>query len=338
MRVSAAPGAPLGPARGSTTGLRAAIMAVVALALMVSDQKQNHLAGVRSAITTIAWPLRWLVHSPVAAGAWLGTTFATRDRLLEENLAFREQQALLNLRLLRYEALEQENQRLRALTRALGPEAPAATMAEVLRVDLGPFRQRVIINSGTRQGVFVGQAVVDAGGIVGQVRRAGWLSSEVILLSDPEHAIPVQVNRNGLRTIVAGTGQPTTLALPYLSRNADIRVGDLLLSSGLGGIFPPGYPVARVTEVRRDPAEPLAVIRAEPMAALDRDREVLLLNYVAPAVDVNAATAPATTPSPATTTASKPTTAATPSTASAAAPTLAAKPAPAATPARPGNP
>ena len=296
MRVSAAPGAPLGPARGSTTGLRAAVMALAALALMVSDQKQNHLETVRSIITTVAWPLRWLVHSPVAAGVWLGTTFATRERLLEENRAFREQQALLDLRLLRYEALEQENQRLRSLNRALGPEAPKATMAEVLRVDLGPFRQRVIINSGTLAGVFVGQAVVDAGGIVGQVRRAGLVSSEVILLSDPEHAIPVQVNRTGLRTIVSGTGQPATLSLPYLSRNADVRVGDLLLSSGLGGVFPPGYPVARVTEVRRDPAEPLAVIRAEPLAALDRDREVLLLDYVEPPVDVDAVAEPTTPP------------------------------------------
>jgi rod shape-determining protein MreC len=118
------------------------------------------------------------------------------------------------------------------------------------------------------------------------------LSSEVILLSDPEHAIPVQVNRTGLRTIVSGTGQPTTLSLPYLSRNADVRVGDLLLSSGLGGGFPPGYPVARVTAVRRDPAEPLAVIRAEPLAALDRDRDVLLLDYVEPPVDVEAAAEP----------------------------------------------
>jgi rod shape-determining protein MreC len=232
----------------------------------------------------------------VAAGAWLGTTFATREHLLDENRAFREHQALLDLRLLRYEALERENQRLRALNRALGPEAPKATMAEVLRVDLGPFRQRVIINSGTQSGVFVGQAVVDAGGILGQVRRAGLVSSEVILLSDPEHAIPVQVNRTGLRTIVSGTGQPATLSLPYLSRNADVRVGDLLLSSGLGGVFPPGYPVARVTEVRRDPAEPLAVIRAEPMAALDRDREVLLLDYVEPPVDVDAAAEPTKPP------------------------------------------
>ena len=271
-------------------------MALAALALMVSDQKQNHLETVRTVITTVAWPLRWLVHSPVAAGAWLGNTFATRERLLEENRAYSEHQALLDLRLLRYEALEQENQRLRALTRALGPEAPKATMAEVLRVDLGPFRQRGIINSGTKAGVFVGQAVVDAGGIVGQVRRVGLLSSEVILLSDPEHAIPVQVNRTGLRTIVSGTGQPATLSLPYLSRNADVRVGDLLLSSGLGGVFPPGYPVARVTEVRRDPAEPLAVIRAEPMAALDRDREVLLLDYVEPPVDVDAAAEPTKPP------------------------------------------
>lgn len=286
MRVSAAPGAPLAPARGSTTGLRAAILALAAVGLMVSDHRQDHLAWVRTTLTTVAWPLRWLVHSPVAAGQWLGTTFATRDRLLDENRELRRRQALLDLKLLRYAALEQENQRLRTLAGALGPGAPAAKMAEVMRVDLGPFRQRVIINRGSTQGVVVGQAAVDAGGIVGQVWRVGPLSAEVILLSDPEHAIPVHVNRNGLRTIAAGTGQPTTLALPYLSRNADIRVGDLLVSSGLGGVFPPGYPVARVTEVRRDPTEPLAVIRAEPLAALDRDRELLLLDYTAPKPDV----------------------------------------------------
>lgn len=286
MRVSAAPGAPLAPARGSTTGLRAAILALTAVALMVSDQRNQHLDWVRTTLTTVAWPLRWLVHSPVAAGEWLGTTFATRDRLLDENRALRERQALLDLKLLRYAALERENQRLRALASALGPEAPAAKMAEILRVDLGPFRQRAVINRGTRDGVFVGQPAVDAGGIAGQVWRAGPFAAEVILLSDPEHAIPVQVNRNGLRTIATGTGQPTTLSLPYLSRNADIRVGDLLLSSGLGGVFPPGFPVARITEVRRDPSEPLAVIRAEPLAALDRNRELLLLDYTPPPAEV----------------------------------------------------
>ena len=291
MRVSAAPGAPLAPARGSTAGLRAAILALAAVGLMVSDQRQNHLDWVRTTLTTAAWPLRWLVHSPVAAGEWLGTTFATRDRLLDENRELQERQALLDLKLLRFAALEQENQRLRALAGALGPEAPSARMVEVLRVDLGPFRQRVIINRGSTQGVVVGQAAVDAGGIVGQVSRVGLLSAEVILLSDPEHAVPVHVNRNGLRTIATGTGQPTTLSLPYLSRNADIRVGDLLLSSGLGGVFPPGYPVARVTEVRRDPTEPLAIIRAEPLAALDRDRELLLLDYTPPTPDVSAAEA-----------------------------------------------
>ena len=283
----------MAPARGSTTGLRAAILALAAVALMVSDSRQDHLAWIRTTLTTVAFPLRWLVHSPVAAGEWLGTTFATRDRLLDDNRELRRRQALLDLRLLRFAALEQENQRLRALSGALGPEAPPATMAEVLRIDLGPFRQRVIINRGSTQGVVVGQPAVDATGIVGQVQRVGPFSAEVILLSDPEHAIPVHVNRNGLRTIAAGTGQPTTLALPYLSRNADIRVGDLLVSSGLGGVFPPGYPVARVTEVRRDPAEPLAVIRAEPLAALDRDRELLLLDYTPPPTDVVERAAPA---------------------------------------------
>jgi rod shape-determining protein MreC len=286
VRISA-PGALSGPTRGTAAGFKAAVLVLVAVGLMVSDQRQNHLAWVRNVIVTAAWPLRWLVHSPVVAGEWLGATFATRERLLEDNHHLRDRQALLELRLLRFEALEAENQRLRAISQAVPTNATRSLMAEVLRVDLGPFRQRVIINQGSQQGVFLGQAVVDAHGIVGQVRRVGSLSAEVILLSDPEHAIPVQVNRNGLRTLVSGTGQPDTLALPYLSRNADIRVGDLLLSSGLGGVFPAGAPVARVSEVRRDPTQPLAIIRATPLATLDRDREVLLIWFAAPTIDVD---------------------------------------------------
>lgn len=309
MRISAQ-GARLGPARGSAAGFKAAVLATLAVALMVSDHRQNHLAWIRAGLTAAAWPLQWLVHSPVAAGEWLGETFSSRDRILEENTRLREAQKLLELRLLRFESLEQENQRLREMTDAVPEAATRAEMAEVLRVDLDPFRQRVLVNKGARRGVFIGQAVVDAGGIVGQVRRVGPLSAEVILISDAEHAIPVQVNRNGLRTIANGSGNPDTLVLPYLPRNADIREGDLLLSSGLGGTFPAGYPVARITEVRRDPAEPLAVIRARPLAALDRDREVLLIWFPAPTLDVveTPPGAEATTPKPATAPATPPAT------------------------------
>ena len=164
-------------------------------------------------------------------------------------------------------------------------------MAEILKVDLDPYRQRVLVNKGTRDGVFVGQAALDASGVFGQVTRAGPVSAELILISDPEHAIPVQINRTGARTIAVGLGQAGQLLLPYLPRNADIEEGDLVVSSGLGGVFPPGYPVARVSEVRNDPSEPLLTVGATPLAQLDRDPEVLLVWFdnriVEPEPDAN---------------------------------------------------
>jgi rod shape-determining protein MreC len=184
---------------------------------------------------------------------------------------------VLRLKLLRYESLEQENQRLRAVRESSPRAVQSSLVAEILRVDLDPFRQRVLVNKGTRAEVFRGQAVIDAAGIYGQVTRAGPFSAEIILITDPEHAIPVQVNRTGARSIALGTGRAGLLSLPYLPQNADVIVGDLLVSSGLGGVYPPGYPVARVTAVVRDPGQPLLAVEAEPLAGLDRDPEVLLV-------------------------------------------------------------
>jgi rod shape-determining protein MreC len=178
---------------------------------------------------------------------------------------------------MRFEALEQENRRLREARAGSARVAERSIVAEILKVDLDPYRQRVLVNKGTRDGVFVGQAALDASGVFGQVTRVGPLSAELILISDPEHAIPVQINRTGVRTIAVGLGQTGQLLLPYLPRNADIAEGDLVVSSGLGGVFPPGYPVARVSEVRRDPSEPLLSVGAAPLAQLDRDPEVLLV-------------------------------------------------------------
>jgi rod shape-determining protein MreC len=154
-----------------------------------------------------------------------------------------------------------------------------------MRVDLDPLRQRVIINRGTTDGAFKGQPILDATGVFGQIARAGAYSSEVILISDIEHAIPVQVNRNGLRTIAVGTGDPSRLSLPFLAANVDIEVGDLLVSSGLGGAFPSGYPVGTVTSVNAQAIQTMAEISAKPAAALDRDREVLMVWLKTPAPD-----------------------------------------------------
>ena len=285
------PGARYAPPRVSTLGLRALVLIALSIGLMVADHRQQGLALIRSGLSAAAWPLQMLVHSPVAAWDWLSASTRTRHELLAENDALRNTARENDLRLLRLEAIEQENQRLRALVNAAPRDAEHVQAATVLRVDLDRLRHRVLIDRGSRDGVTRGQPVIDAHGVFGQTINVGPLAAEVILLSDPTHAVPVQVERNGLRTIAVGTGDSGRLTLPYLPRNADVQLDDLLVSSGLGGVFPTGLPVARIVEVRRDPSQPLAIVSAAPVAALDRDREVLLL-WFSPRVALPAAEPP----------------------------------------------
>ncbi len=155
-------------------------------------------------------------------------------------------------------------------------------VASILNVDLDPYRHRVLLDKGAADGVFKGQAILDAEGIVGQVFRVNPHTSEAILISDAEHAIPVQSNRSGVRTIAVGTGDPDKLSLPFVTVESDLRAGDLLLSTGMGGVFPPGYPVAEVTEVERAATATFAKVEARPTAHLDRAREVLLVWFRPP--------------------------------------------------------
>jgi rod shape-determining protein MreC len=250
----------------------------MAAGLMVADHRQHHLAAIRDGVATLAYPIQWAVSAPVQAFDAMRESFATRSRVEAENVKLASDNLVLRLKLLRFDSLEQENQRLRAVRESSARAVQRTLIAEILRVDLDPFRERVLVNKGTRAGVFRGQAVIDANGIFGQVTRAGPYSAEIILISDPESAIPVQVNRTGARGIALGKGERSgLLSLPYMPQNADVIVGDLLVSSGLGGVYPPGYPVAKVTSVVRDPGQPLLAIEAEPLAGLDRDPEVLLV-------------------------------------------------------------
>jgi rod shape-determining protein MreC len=217
------------------------------------------------------------VASPFEGWHWFRESVTTRDTLRADNAKLEAELRVADFKLQRYEALEAETQRLRSLRENTVSVADHFLIGDIMDLDLDAFRERVLVNLGANRGVFVGQAVLDSGGVFGQVARVEQFTSEVILVSDPAHAIPVQINRNGLRTVAVGTGDTSRLKLPYLPTSADVVVGDLLLTSGLGGGFPPGYPVGTVSAVRRDPAQSLAEVDVRPAAALDRSRELMFV-------------------------------------------------------------
>ena len=270
---------------GPALGLRLVVLAILSIGLMVADQRQHYVAVVRDWLSAAAYPFQWAVQAPLVAWDATRKSFATRASIEADNVRLAADNLVLRLKLMRFESLLQENQRLRAASASSARVVQRSLVAEIVRVDLDPFRQRVLVNKGSRDGIFRGQAALDASGIIGQVTRVGPVSAELILISDPEHAIPVQVNRTGTRTIALGTGRSGQLSLPYLPQNADVVAGDLLVSSGLGGVFPPGYPVGKVTAVQRDPSQPLLSVTAAPLAALDSDPEVLLVWFDATVVE-----------------------------------------------------
>jgi rod shape-determining protein MreC len=283
-------GRPLG-GRGGSAGFRFTLYALLSVMMMYLDQRAHYLEQVRYALQAGAYPLQLAVNSPPAAWRWLKESVQTREALEAENRRLRANARDLELRAMRYEALAQENGELRGLREALPPVADRWLPAEIVNVQLSSLRQRLLLNRGVANGVFKGQAVLDDKGLIGQTTHVGPWSAEVILITDPEHAVPVRVERTGLRTIAVGAGDTTSLALPYLPGNADIKSGDLLVTSGLGGVFPEGYPVARVTEVHRDAVQPLAQVRAAPLAHIDTDSEVMLVWFRAdhPAAPASAA-------------------------------------------------
>lgn len=259
---------------------------------MFLDQRHGWMEQARFVLQAAAYPIQQAVSSPTNAWGWMREIFETRDALRAENERLKEQDRLLAIRSMRYEALARENGELRGLRDALPPVAEKWLAAEIVNIEINSLRQRVLINRGTANGVFKAQALLDDKGVIGQITHVGPWSAEAILITDAEHAIPVVIERTGLRTIGVGAGDAQSLALPYLPGNADVKAGDLLLTSGLGGVFPAGYPVARVTEVHRDAVQPLAQVRATPFANVDTDREVVLVWFRAdhPAAPTSATT------------------------------------------------
>ena len=255
------------------TGLFVCVFA--SLALLACEQ-QSLLTPFRDILTSAVYPLQQLVSSPTLGIKKLGVAFSSHAALLTENEELRREHLLLSAKLSKFAALEQENLRLRGLLDTSFKLGEQVMIAELLAVNLVPYEHVVVVNKGSRFGVYPGQPVMDAHGVVGQVLRVNPQSSEIILITDPNHAIPVQVNRNGLRTIAQGTGQIDKLSLPFLSSNADIQPGDVLVTSGMGGVFPQGYPVATVVAANGE-GNAFAKFAAAPVAKLDRNRELLLV-------------------------------------------------------------
>ncbi len=245
--------------------------------LMVVDHRGNLSPQVRATLSTAAEPMWRLAALPVDAWRWAGTALSRQRLLADETERLRRELQFRDAQLARLEAVGRENRRLRALLGGRGDYQLAVQIAGILDVDLDPWRQRLRLDRGAADGVEVGQAVIDAGGMLGQVVQVSEHGATALLLTDASHAVPVQVVRSGLRLVAVGTGESDTLRVPNIPQSADVRVGDLLVTSGIGGRFPAGFAVGIVRAVGPDDTRLFLVAEVTPAAQIDRGLEVLLV-------------------------------------------------------------
>lgn len=245
--------------------------------LLAADLRFNSLQTARSVMEVVAAPVYWVADLPSRVGDWKQEHLVSRGDLLEHNEQLRRENLVLEGRSHQMASLQAENVRLRALLNSSAMLRDDVLVAELIGVSPDPVRHQLVLNKGENDGVFVGQPLIDADGLLGQVVDVSPLNSRALLITDATHSIPVQVNRNGVRAIAEGIGSLTSLEIHHVSATTDIEKGDLLVTSGLGGRFPVGYPVAVVSEIERDPGQAFARIMARPSAALERSRHVLLV-------------------------------------------------------------
>jgi rod shape-determining protein MreC len=253
------------------------LLIVVLIALVLVERYTSVLDPVREKLGALVTPFYQLTNIPHKINQWRADTFESSSQLKQENEALQTELLILKRKLQQLAALAADNVRLRQLLNASEMLQDTVLITELIGVSPNPLSHKVIINRGQNDGVFKGQPVLDASGLMGQVVEVSDSSSIVLLISDSTHAIPVQVNRNGVRAIAEGTGDLNLLSLRHVSTNTDIRVGDMLVSSGLDRRFPVGYPVAEVTQVTRDTGKAFLSITAKPLARLDRSRHLLLV-------------------------------------------------------------
>ena len=268
--------------QGTSPAHRLILVLCCSVVLIFFDHKMSSFETVRGYLQTMVSPLQYFANAPKQIMNWASTNVVTRRQLIKENQDFRESELFFQEQAIQLSVVRSENERLRSLLSSPVRNEIKKMFAEILSVDSDPYSHQVVINRGANDGVYEGQPVLDEKGIVGQILHAGSSSSRVILISDISHAIPVRIQRNGLRLIASGSGQIDRLIHNFVPHSADVKEGDLLVTSGLGSKYPEGYPVARVVMVRTDESREFATIYSEPVAQIDRLRYLLLLSKEQP--------------------------------------------------------
>jgi rod shape-determining protein MreC len=259
-------------------------MLVLSAALLVLRDRP-FMQSVRFAVGYLIDPVVYIADVPPQLLAWTRDHWTTRDSLQKSNEALRQEVLLLNRHVQKMAALITENERLRALLHSAERLSEKVVIAEIIGVDADPYRHEMILDQGKNVGIQEGQTVLDADGLIGQIIHVNARSSRALLITDPVHAVPIQINDKGIRGIAVGSGLLDKLYLTDVPNTADIQVGDLLISSDIGGRFPFGYPVGHVTLVNHDAGKPFARVEAQPLSKLDRIRHVLIVMREQPAVE-----------------------------------------------------
>jgi rod shape-determining protein MreC len=262
---------------GPSPQYRVILMLICSALLIFFDHKMTSFEGVRGYLQSLVSPLQYLATAPKQLLDWSVDNMVTKKQLVDDNKTLKMNELVYKERAIQLRIVQQENERLRTLLHSPVRVDVKTMLAEILSVDGDPYSQQVVINRGANDDVHEGQAIVDDQGVVGQVLHAGTITSRVLLITDVSHAVPVRIERNGTRLVANGTGNINRMSINHVSNSTDIKPGDLLVTSGLGGKYPEGYPVARVTIVKKDESRPFAYVQSEPIAQINRLRYLLLL-------------------------------------------------------------
>ena len=269
--------------RGPSPLTRLAVFALLSLALLFTDTRYRYLENIRRAAAIVLYPMQRIVQMPGEALAYVGTYFSSQRTLADDNAALQAQLLSQAPLVQAYPAVEKENARLRGLMQLEARIPVDATAAEVLYSSRDPFTQKLFVDKGEAAGVQAGRAVIDSIGVVGQVTRVYPYMSEVTLVTDKDHAVPVKVERSGVRSVMYGAGAARAPELRYLSPSVEIEPGDLLVTSGIDGTYPAGLAVAQVVSVERETGQSFAHVTCKPLAGIDNSAQVLILGSTAAA-------------------------------------------------------